>query len=42
MGIEIVQSIPLSDMDDLLNCYYEQGNSGVKNFFMRKAVKELE
>ena len=42
MGLEIIQSIPLSDMDDLLYSYYEEGNQGVKNFFMKKAVKELE
>lgn len=42
MGIEIIQLLPLSDMDDLLYCYYQDGNKGVSNFFMRKAVRELE
>jgi len=32
----------VSDMDDLLYSYYQEGNQGVKNFFMRKAVKEIE
>jgi len=29
MGIEIVQSLPLTDMDDLLYCFYQDGNKGV-------------
>ena len=42
VGLEIIQSIPVSEMDDLLYSYYQEGNQGVKNFFMRKAVKEIE
>ena len=42
MGIEIIHSLPLTDMDDLLYCFYQDGNKGVQNFFMRKAVRELE
>jgi hypothetical protein len=29
MGIEIIHSLPLTDMDDLLYCFYQDGNKGV-------------
>jgi len=42
LGIEMIQSMPVADMDELLSSYYQDGNKGISNFMMRKAVRELE
>lgn len=41
-GIEMLKGIPMQDLDDMIHMYHTGGQSGMKEFFFRKALDEIE
>lgn len=41
-GLEMLKAIPPQDLDDMLHMYFTGGQSGIKEFFFRKALDEIE
>jgi hypothetical protein len=38
----MIKSVPLKELDELINLYRKDGNKGIQSFFISKAIEELE